>query len=98
MRLHQEDFVQALGYDTENKYEAYGGPTAVELFAVPGVDPGRMFDQMLFNWIIGNWDGHARNYSILEPGTTRARLSPAYDLMSSSATAFRRGSPQAVET
>ena len=82
-RLHQEDLAQALGFDTTNKYEAFGGPTGSDMFDAPGVDPGRLFEQMVFNWIIGNCDAHAKNYSILEPGTPHARLSPAYDVMSS---------------
>ena len=82
-RLHQEDLVQALGFDTEHKYEAYEGPTSIDLFGAPGVNRETLFDRMVFNWIVGNCDAHAKNYSILEPGTTRARLSPAYDVMSS---------------
>ena len=82
-RLHQEDLAQALGFDTKHKYEAYEGPTSVDLFGAPGVDRETLFDGMVFNWIVGNCDAHAKNYSILEPGTTRARLSPAYDVMSS---------------
>ena len=31
--------------------------------------------------MIGNCDAHAKNYAILEPGTERARLAPAYDLV-----------------
>ena len=30
---------------------------------------------------MGNADGHAKNISVLEPGTERARLAPAYDVL-----------------
>ena len=35
----------------------------------------------MLNWIVGNADGHAKNISVLEPGTERARLAPAYDVL-----------------
>lgn len=80
-RVHQEDFAQALG--ARKKYEAQGGPTSAQLFSVPGVAREMLFDRILFNWMVGNCDAHAKNHSILEPGTPRARLAPAYDIVSS---------------
>ena len=79
-RVHQEDFAQALG--ATRKYQGEGGPTTRELFTVPGAQRDALFERIMFNWIIGNCDAHAKNYSILEPGTPRARLAPAYDIVS----------------
>ena len=79
-RIHQEDLAQALG--ETRKYESEGGPTARRLFSVPGVKRDALFERIMFNWFIGNGDAHAKNYSVLEPGTPRARLAPAYDILS----------------
>ena len=79
-RVHQEDFAQALG--ATSKYEGEGGPTTRELLTVPGAQRDALFERIMFNWIVGNCDAHAKNYSILEPGTPRARLAPAYDIVS----------------
>ena len=37
--------------------------------------------RLILNWMVGNIDGHAKNFSVLEPGTARARLAPAYDVL-----------------
>ena len=78
-RVHQEDFAQALG--RRQKYQSDGGPTLREIGAIPGANPRALFDRVVFSWLIGNCDAHAKNYSILEPGTPDARLAPAYDLV-----------------
>ena len=79
-RIHQEDLAQALG--RRQTYQADGGPSTYDLFRVPGVDRERMFDHIMFAWLVGNCDAHAKNYPILEPGTGRARLAPIYDMVS----------------
>ena len=35
-----------------------------------------------FAWLIGNCDAHAKNCSVLEPGTPNAKLAPVYDMLS----------------
>ena len=82
-RIHQEDLAQALGSRT--KYQDEGFPNTYHLANVPGVDPGALFDRLILNWLIGNCDAHAKNYSILEPGTPKARLAPGYDIVSTEA-------------
>ncbi len=52
--------------------------------ADPGVDLLRLFRQMLFSWWIGNGDLHLKNLALLSRDPTRPRLSPAYDLLSTS--------------
>lgn len=78
-RIHQEDFAQALG--VTEKYQDKGGPSAYDFFDVPGVERGALFDRLMLNWLVGNCDAHAKNYSILEPGTANARLAPLYDVL-----------------
>ena len=87
-RLHQEDFCQALGIPPERKYAADGGPTFKSGFdlirqatARPAVAVLAFLDAAIFNLIVGNADGHGKNFSLLyaADGVT---LAPFYDLLS----------------
>ncbi|MFT3991950.1 MAG: type II toxin-antitoxin system HipA family toxin [Luteolibacter sp.] len=86
-RIHQEDFCQALGIAPELKYQAEGGPNLKRCFELvrevcsrPGPDVLRLFDAVVFNYLIGNNDAHGKNFSFLyEDGA--ARLAPLYDLV-----------------
>lgn len=40
-----------------------------------------LFKQLVFNWLIGNGDAHAKNFSILESENGEWMISPAYDLL-----------------
>lgn len=40
-----------------------------------------LFQQLVFNWLIGNGDAHAKNFSVLESKTGEWQISPAYDLL-----------------
>lgn len=40
-----------------------------------------LFKQLVFNWLIGNGDAHAKNFSVLESDSGEWRVSPAYDLL-----------------
>ncbi|MBI3296731.1 MAG: type II toxin-antitoxin system HipA family toxin [Elusimicrobia bacterium] len=87
-RLHQEDFLQALGYPYGKKYEADGGPGLRACFGLvgdhstqPALDKMVMLRWVIFNNLIGNCDAHAKNLSMLiERGNYR--LTPLYDLLS----------------
>lgn len=88
IRLHQEDFCQALGIPPEHKYAAEGGPTFKTSFELlrrvatrPAVEVLKLLDAAIFNLIIGNADAHGKNYSLLY-GANGARLAPLYDLLS----------------
>ncbi|MGA1342760.1 MAG: type II toxin-antitoxin system HipA family toxin [Hyphomonas sp.] len=88
VRLHQEDFCQALGIPPENKYAAEGGPTFKTSFDMlrrvatrPAVEVLKLFDAAILNLIIGNADAHGKNYSLLY-GPDGATLAPLYDLLS----------------
>jgi serine/threonine-protein kinase HipA len=87
-RLHQEDFCQALGQASERKYQADGGPTIVDAVSLlrgcsvrPAQDLITLWRALVFNWLIGNCDAHAKNFSLLYDGSMPA-LAPLYDLVS----------------
>lgn len=87
MRLHQEDLCQALGIHSRMKYQADGGPgieTIMKLLGrttKPDLDRRDFMRAVIFGFLIGGTDGHAKNYSILiAPG--QYRLAPLYDIAS----------------
>jgi serine/threonine-protein kinase HipA len=89
-RLHQEDFCQALGRYPRQKYEKDGGPGWRECFALANQteDPARcreeLLDRAIFQFLVGNPDAHAKNYSLVyrRGGLT---LSPLYDVNNAAA-------------
>ncbi|HOW63885.1 MAG TPA: type II toxin-antitoxin system HipA family toxin [Candidatus Paceibacterota bacterium] len=91
-RLHQEDFCQALGEAPERKYQNEGGPSIQQCFellravsSTPVIDLQALLDAVIFNWLIGNQDAHAKNFSLLYRGeiwsSLQTRLAPLYDLI-----------------
>ncbi len=92
VRLHQEDFCQALGVVPEMKYQNEGGPDLKACFdllrrvtrpSAPQVL--RLLDYVVFNALVGNHDAHAKNFSLLfAPPSSRAAptLAPLYDVLS----------------
>lgn len=87
MRLHQEDFCQALGVLPEQKYESEGGPALLQCFHLlheksirPAADRMALLRWTIFNFLIANADAHAKNLAILF--TDRGPLlAPFYDLI-----------------
>lgn len=82
-RILQEDFCQSMGVPAEEKYESDGGPSAVRCFRFLR-DAGfgfaalaRFVDALAFNFIVGNADAHAKNFSILYRDG-KASLAPLY--------------------
>lgn len=89
LRLHQEDLCQALGVRPQSKYQNEGGPSAEQIAQLlrehsdlPREDVATFADALLFNWLIGGSDGHAKNYSLLHGQGGRVRLAPFYDVAS----------------
>jgi len=89
IRIHQEDFCQALGVPPDRKYQNEGGPGLREIIALirevseaPQDDVATFVDATIFNWIIGGSDAHAKNFSLLLTAGGRARLAPIYDVAS----------------
>lgn len=89
-RLHQEDFAQALGIASVNKYEKKQEGYMKKLFDViraysadPMTDSLKLWDICIFNYLIGNTDNHIKNLSLLYGEDMKSiRLAPAYDIVS----------------
>ena len=89
-RLHQEDFAQALGIASSDKYETAGAAylsAAFRLLASYSADPVRdqlkLWDLVIYNVLVGNTDLHLKNLSLLYDRNLRGiRLAPAYDIVS----------------
>lgn len=88
VRLHQEDFCQALGIMPNQKYTSDGGPTTRDALALL-CSTNRahfnllVFTQILFfNCLIGAPDAHAKNYSLLLGPDNDRVIAPMYDVAS----------------
>ena len=87
IRLPQEDFCQALGRLSDNKYEEHGGPSAHEIMELLSLSLDPLHDRAMFMksqvvfWLLAGNDGHAKNFSIFlqEKGFC---LTPFYDVIS----------------
>jgi serine/threonine-protein kinase HipA len=91
VRLHQEDFCQALGVVPALKYETEGGPGLRDIFTLvrdwstePLPDTDALLRWTLFNFLIGDADAHGKNLSFLYHHGA-VRLAPFYDLLSTAA-------------
>jgi len=87
-RIHQEDFCQALGLVSGKKYQKGGGAKLKECYNVINefsesrlTDIIRFTEWIVFNYLIGNTDAHAKNLSLLH-SDTGIILAPFYDLLS----------------
>lgn len=88
-RLHQEDLLQALGLPSMLKYQREGGPSLAAVAGLlrdnvgrPVVAINHLRDWQMFNCLIGNWDGHAKNLAICYPNNdSLPELAPIYDLV-----------------
>jgi len=87
IRVHQEDFCQALGVVSEHKYQNEGGPGLAQAFALlrsatrpSALHTLRLLDYVVFNALIGNHDAHGKNFSLLYT-PAGAVLTPLYDAL-----------------
>jgi serine/threonine-protein kinase HipA len=89
LRLHQEDFCQALAVPPERRYQSEGGPSLARCFALldacvrPAPDRLELLRRVLFNYLIGNADAHGKNFALLHHAEGPV-LAPAYDLVCTS--------------
>jgi serine/threonine-protein kinase HipA len=88
-RLHQQDFCQALGVVSEQKYEGKGGPTLKDNYRLIIKNTWvrkrienifSYLDWICFNLLIGNNDSHSKNLSLLLKDE-KTELAPFYDLL-----------------
>ena len=88
IRLHQLDLCQLDGKPSHIKYEADSGPSLqrcrilLQENGVPPNDLVRLIQWVFFNLFVGNNDSHAKNLSIYFPPNEGVRLTPFYDLLS----------------
>lgn len=89
IRIHQEDFCQALAISPRLKYESEGGPGAAALIRLlrdhssdPEADVDTLVASLGLHWVLGAPDAHAKNYSILIASGGQVRLAPLYDVIS----------------
>ena len=85
--LHQVDLCQLLDVGADWKYERQGGLVSLRLIAsklrelrVPGSDLLLFQRWVMFNFLVGNSDAHAKNVSVLVT-PQGYRLAPFYDLL-----------------
>ena len=93
-RIHQEDMCQALGVHPNLKYQnADGGkikgPSIEDIIQLlrsvssdPADDVKKFIKAVIFNWLIGGTDAHAKNYSLLILPKGQIALAPLYDINS----------------
>ena len=91
IRVHQEDFAQALGLPSRLKYERHGSSS--RRFDIAGIrkvldvttDPAKERESFiratLFDLLTGNVDSHAKNHALLHLGRGRICVAPRYDLL-----------------
>lgn len=96
-RLHQEDFAQAMGIPAQGKYEKGEKGYLGEMFRIirsscadPITDQLKLWDILVYDFLVGNTDNHIKNLSLIYSADLRSiRLAPAYDIVS---TAIYQGS------
>ena len=83
-RLAMEDGCQVMNLYPADKYEVDFMTLAHNLIShcpAKGVAGYNLFKQLVFSYLIGNGDAHAKNFSILESLSGEWAISPAYDLL-----------------
>lgn len=90
-RVHQEDFCQALGLPARQKYQRpERGADGFNVPAIRGVldrtaDPAgerlKFLRITLFDILMGNVDGHGKNFALFHLPGGRIRTTPRYDVM-----------------
>ena len=90
-RLHQEDFCQALSVPPELKYEEEGGPSIAQCQDLiqqqtqrPAADRLAFQRVVIFHYLVGNADAHAKNYALLYSDKV-PDLAPLYDVVCTAA-------------
>lgn len=86
-RLPQEDFCQATGRPSDEKYEKDGGPGMAQILGLlarsetPEYDCNLFALSQLMFWLLAATDAHAKNFSIFLRRAGHG-LTPLYDLLS----------------
>lgn len=87
-RLPQEDFCQATGRPSTQRYESEGGPSISESLALLANSEEAQRDQSNFVlsqlafWLLAGIDGHGKNFSIYHGVGGTYGMTPFYDVLS----------------
>jgi serine/threonine-protein kinase HipA len=86
-QVHMEDFAQVFDLYPANKYKKASSMNIARVLGIETTqdDVREFIRRLVFNALIGNSDMHVKNWSLLYPDRRRPRLSPAYDLLSTTA-------------
>ena len=87
-RLHMEDFAQITGTPAASKYAGTYAALGVVLLERSCKGEDDLFEllrRIKVNELLGNFDAHLKNFSLLYRHPQRAELSPAYDIVAYSA-------------
>jgi len=89
LRIHQEDFCQALNIHPSRKYQNEGGPSIPDIITLlrkhsidAQIDIDNFLRALALNWVLLGTDAHAKNYSLLIASQSSFRLAPFYDIAS----------------
>jgi serine/threonine-protein kinase HipA len=87
MRLPQEDFCQAMGISSAQKYQSDGGPGIIDCLNLLTASSNRkdratFFKTQIFFWLIAAIDGHGKNFSVFLEPENSYRMTPVYDVLS----------------
>lgn len=82
--VHIEDFAQVYGIYSEDKYKKASNRNIAAVIAAESDhnDVAEFIRRLTFNTLIGNGDMHLKNWSLIYPDRRNAKLSPAYDFVS----------------
>lgn len=82
--VHIEDFAQVYGVYAEDKYKKASNRNIAAVIAAESdhADVAEFIRRLTFNTLIGNGDMHLKNWSLIYPDQRNAKLSPAYDFVS----------------
>ncbi len=87
-RLHMEDFAQITGTPAADKYSGTYAALGVVLLERSREGENDLFEllrRIKVNELLGNFDAHLKNFSMLYTTPHSAQLSPAYDIVAYSA-------------
>ncbi|MCE8018942.1 type II toxin-antitoxin system HipA family toxin [Halomonas sp. MCCC 1A11036] len=96
-RVHQEDFCQAMGLSRIDKYQLPNGPRFAQCIATArqacrpsAASLQHLLHWQIFNVLVGNTDGHAKNISLLQDERGQWQVAPAYDLVGTLVLGYHR--------
>ena len=84
-RLHTEDFCQIAGLNRDTKYDFSMEKIILlldEYCTFPVIEKQKLFERVIFNWLIGNEDMHLKNFSLITRNN-KVELAPGYDFLNS---------------